>query len=218
MYKKAFQIITIVSLLQHLEIKSKYHNFIDQSDRSDNTNKCYQRVDAIPVEDKSKSVHKPNKKERKKNSQEKREARIKKRNDEASEREGVMKALRKDDIQQLAKYQSYDWNTLRSGEWGLEKTNGLIDCIYYNAINCLRYLIKNNKINKKGLTILSSNNFYPLDYALTPVQDDMLDMLLDKFKKLKLKPTDFISHRYKNEYKLYLKRKLKFYQDLQAEL
>jgi hypothetical protein len=208
----------MLCLLQHIEIKAKYHNFVDQSDKSENSNKCYQLVDAIIVEDEIKPVKTLNKKERKKDTQEKREARIKKRNDETSERQGVMKALRKDDPQQLAKYQNYDWNTLRSGEWGLEQTNGLIDCIYYNAINCLRYLIKNNKINKKGLTTLSSNNFYPLDYALTPVQDDMLDILLDKFKKLNLHPTDFITHRCKNEYKLYLKRKLNFYQSLQAEL
>jgi hypothetical protein len=226
-YKKIVTIASLLFIMGCIEIKTKYHNFSDKPDEEEILlPECDIKVDEI----KKSSEKKPSKKIAHKKTvsdknilkEQDREERRKKRQEAEVEKNAIIKSLRKDDTQELkklmAKNSKYDWNSIRSGIWGLEDTTGLVDSIYYNAVHCLRYLIKNNFINKKGLTTKCGNGFYPLDYALNPVQDEILDMLLDKFEKLKINPTDFINPKYKNEYKLYLKRKSDFYKRLQGKL
>jgi hypothetical protein len=115
--------------------------------------------------------------------------------------------LKRDNINDLEafihNYKHYKFNKLRYGSLSTEKTTALIDAIELNAQECLSYLIKNKKFTKNGFKIRSSDNFYPLDYALYPkIKYSILDTLVPAYND----PREFISPNYQKHYDQYLQR------------
>ncbi len=147
--------------------------------------------------------------------------------------------LQNDDLGSLSRFMSnnkdYDWNNLRptlmthtpnkkaqskKSKELPEQSTGLIDCIYYDAVDCLTYLLETNKITKQGLTTKSSHGYFPLDYILNQpyasvfIKNNILNLLLSFYKEYNLKPNDFVSSTDKTKLTNHINNQIKFYQSL----